>query len=126
MSILNLIAYWVATLVGYIWVGTGLVATGLGLWALVDAAMRPAAHYVAADKKTKTFWVALTAAGLAVCVLTGFGSMFGLLGCVASAVYLTDVRPALQFYAPVKVRGSIRPIRRDGSGYGNDDRGWRR
>ncbi|SPT53031.1 Protein of uncharacterised function (DUF2516) [Actinomyces bovis] len=125
MSILNLIAYWVAVAVGYIWSGVSLAAIGLGLWALIDAAMRPAAHFVAADKRTKTFWVAVTAAGLAVCALTGFSSMFGLFGCVASAVYLTDVRPALKFYAPVKVRGSIRPIRRDGQSR-PDDRGWRR
>lgn len=125
MSILNLIAYWVARTVGYLWLGANLIALGLGLWAVVDAAQRPAEHFIAAGKRTKGFWLAVTAVSVAVVVLTGFGSMFGVIGCVASAVYLTDVRPALQQFAPVKVRGSIRPFNRGGQSR-PDERNWRR
>jgi len=55
-------------------------------------------------------------------------SMVGVLGVVASAVYLVDVRPALQALAPVKVRSSIRipgraSQRRPGRRWGVEERG---
>lgn len=125
MSILYLIAYWLSVTVVYVWFGANLIALGLGLWAVVDAALRPAEHFVAAGRRSKGFWVAVNAVSVAVVVLTGFSSMFGVMGCVAAAVYLTDVRPALKLYAPIKVRGVIRPIRRNGRSR-PDERGGRR
>ena len=97
-------------------------------WALVDSLMRPAEYYAAAGKSTKRFWNVVNAAGTAVVGLLGAASMFGLLGVVASAVYLVDVRPALQALAPVKVRSSIRipgraSQRRPGRG-GRGPRDW--
>ena len=74
-----------------------LVLLGLALWALVDAAVRPAAAFAAAGKLTKPVWLAI----LAVCVgltLSGVG-LFGLLGgaiAVATVLYLVDVRPAVR------------------------------
>ena len=55
-------------------------------------------------------------------------SFIGLLTVVASAVYLVDVRPALQALAPVRVRSSIRipgraSQRRPGRG-GRGPRDW--
>ena len=66
-------------------------------WALLDAATRPAAAFVAAGKQTKTIWLAI----LGVCfALTLLGAgIFGLLGfvvAVATIVYLVDVRPAVR------------------------------
>ena len=91
----------------------------MGVWALIDSLMRPAEHYAAAGKNTKRFWNLVNAVGTVV---------VGLLGVVASAVYLVDVRPALQALAPVKVRSSIRipgraSQRRPGRG-GRGPRDW--
>src|SRR5450759_3971270 len=59
------------------------------MWALVDAAIRPAPAYVAAGKQTKVFWVVVTA----VSVFLGGLSLFGIIAMVAAIVYLVDVRP---------------------------------
>lgn len=73
----------------------------LALWALADAAVRPAAAFPAAGKLTKPAWLAI----LVVCVLlclAGVG-IFGLLGilvAVAVLVYLLDVRPAVRELRP--------------------------
>ncbi len=83
----------------------GVVALGLEVFALVDAARHRPDAYVAAGKRTKQFWTIVT--GLA--ALVGFVFLFsplnllGILAVVAAAVYLADVRPALQ---QVSGRGS--------------------
>jgi hypothetical protein len=61
------------------------------LFALVDAASRPAGAFAYADKKTKQFWLVVLALALA-STFVGFLSIVGL---VAALVYLVDVRPAL-------------------------------
>ncbi|RNL66283.1 DUF2516 family protein [Nocardioides marmoriginsengisoli] len=66
------------------------------VWALVDAIMRPAAAYLAADKQTKTAWMWIL--GLALAAHLVFALPYGLLsliGTVAAFVYLVDVKPAL-------------------------------
>ena len=68
----------------------------MGVWALIDSLMRPAEHYAAAGKNTKRFWNLVNAVGTVVVGLLGAASMFGLLGVVASAVYLVDVRPGMR------------------------------
>lgn len=81
------------------WVGIvlGVAALGVELWALVDAVRRRPDAFVAADKRTKGFWLAV----LLVAALVGFyyalaiGSMLGLLAVVAAGIYLADVKPAL-------------------------------
>ncbi len=75
----------------------------LGLWAFIDALVRPAAGYVAAGKLTKPGWAAIT--GLAVLVIFWMGPMsfLGLPAVIAAVVYLVDVRPA------------VRGLRRDNS-----------
>jgi hypothetical protein len=72
------------------------------LVALVDAARRRADAYVAAGKLTKQRWLLI----LGVATAIGFVSVGGvflsplnflnILGFVAAAVYLVDVKPALQ------------------------------
>ncbi len=82
-----------------------VVAFGLEAYALVDALRHGSQAYPAAGKRTKAFWVAI----LAVAAAIGFISLpFGgaprynvlgflsLIAIVAAAVYLTDVRPAVQ------------------------------
>ena len=66
------------------------------VWAFVDALIRPAAGYVAAEKLTKPAWLLIL--GLTVVTALVWPSVIGLLsivGIVAAFVYLLDVRPAL-------------------------------
>lgn len=105
---------------------TGIV---LGLWALVDSLIRPSNHFTYAYKRTKGLWVAINAAGLLATVFLGATSFLGLIGMVANAVYLADVRPALEVYRPARVRSSLRSTRtgnpRRGGGLGRGSRGGR-
>jgi hypothetical protein len=81
------------------WVGLalGAIALGIQVWALVDALLTRSDAFVAADKRTKLFWLAITGVASAIGmyhVFQPFG-MFNLIAIVAAAVYLTDVRPAV-------------------------------
>ncbi|MBK6886604.1 MAG: DUF2516 family protein [Tetrasphaera sp.] len=75
----------------------GVGALGLEGFALVDALRRRPDAFVAAGKKTKQFWTVLlgACAGIGIVVLFMPLTLFGLIAVVAAAVYLTDVRPAL-------------------------------
>ena len=68
----------------------------MGLWALVDAAIRPTAAYPAAGRQTKVTWLAILGGGLLAQwifpALFGPIAMLGLAGIVAAIVYLVDVR----------------------------------
>ncbi|WP_147681021.1 DUF2516 family protein [Actinomyces ruminicola] len=124
MDILVLLAYYLAQAVFWIWRLAQLTAVVLGAWALIDTLTHDAAHFVAAGKRTKGFWVGVNAAGIVVVLLMGASSMVGLLGVVANAVYLADVRPALRYYAPVRVRSSIRFPGSGGAQGGRGPRDW--
>jgi len=81
------------------WVGLALGAAALAIqvWAFVDALLTRADAFVAADKRTKGFWLAITGVASAVGLvhLTQPFGLFNLIAIVAAAVYLTDVRPAV-------------------------------
>ena len=65
-------------------------------WALVDALIRPANAFPAADKLTKAAWLWIL--GLSLVSHLVFPSPIGLLsiaGDIAAFVYLLDVRPAV-------------------------------
>ena len=104
MSVLYAVSFFLSEAVRWSWIAAQFISFVMGVWALIDSLMRPAEHYAAAGKNTKRFWNVVNAVGTAVVGLLGAASMFGLLGVVASAVYLVDVRPALQALAPVRVR----------------------
>lgn len=77
------------------------------VWAFVDALRHRPEQYVAAGKRTKGFWLALTGAAAVVGFLTlpplsGINALglIGLAAVVVSAIYLTDVRPAVRREAP--------------------------
>ena len=76
----------------------GVVALGCEVFAFVDALRHAEKAYVAAGKRTRTFWLVLLGAALAIGFVTLFNplSIFGLLAFVGAAVYLADVRPALR------------------------------
>ena len=123
MSVLYLVARYTHYAVSIAWRLVQVAGLLVGAWALIDTLTQRPEHFVAAGKRTKGFWLGVNAAGLAVVALMGSASMLGLLGFVANAVYLTDVRPALNLYKPVRVRSQIRrPDGRDGQGR----QGWRR
>ncbi len=67
------------------------------IFALADAAYRKDAFFVAADKQNKAFWLILLAIFLVLQVLIRSPlQMLNLIGTVAAAVYLVDVRPTLR------------------------------
>ena len=76
----------------------GVVALGCEVFAFVDALRHPEKAYVAAGKRTRTFWLVLLGVALAIGFVTLFNplSLFGLVAFVGAAVYLADVRPALR------------------------------
>ncbi len=95
----------------------------LSVYALVDAARRPARAYASAGKRTKQFWVWVLVAATAVAFVAlpwpvgfGFLSFLALGSAVAAGVYLADVRPAIRPYSG----GSGRGGRPGGGPYG----GW--
>jgi hypothetical protein len=74
----------------------------LVVWALIDAATRPAEAFVAAGKQTKQIWL-LILGGCLLVTLLGFGGvlqLFGFVVAVAAIVYLVDVRPAVRGMRP--------------------------
>lgn len=108
----------------FILVALGLLALGIQMWALADCLRTAPSYFERVDKKTKTFWTALTGAAVffgfiyaVVPLMTltvpslGFGMILSLAGAAAAGVYLADVRPAL-----VEVRGR-------GKGRGGQSRG---
>ena len=77
----------------------GILAAVLALLALIDAVRHPAANYQRENKRSKPFWMGMTAAATLVCVLSvlsgGGGGMFQLIGACIACVYLADVKPAV-------------------------------
>lgn len=75
----------------------GIAALGLEVYAFVDALRRRPDAFVAADKSTKNFWLFVVTVAMLVGFITVFSvlNLFGLLAVVGAAVYLADVKPAL-------------------------------
>jgi len=65
-------------------------------YAFIDCARRPAAAFPAVSRQSKMLWLVLTGvSALAGLVVGDPLSIFGILGLVASLVYLFDVRPRI-------------------------------
>lgn len=72
---------------------------GIEVWALVSAVRFQPDAYTAADKRTKGFWILLTAGAVALgafSLLGVLGSVFAIIGIVLAGVFLADVLPALR------------------------------
>ncbi|RJK98347.1 DUF2516 family protein [Vallicoccus soli] len=70
---------------------------GVKVFALVDALRHRSELYPAAGKRTKGLWLAILGVTLAVQVAILYPLNFlNIIGLVAAAVYLVDVRPALR------------------------------
>lgn len=76
---------------GTVWNVVWLVLLVVGVWALIDAAIRPTGAYLTLGHK-KAYWVAGLAAGIVLSKVP----LVGLLGTVASIVYLVEYRPKLR------------------------------
>ena len=72
----------------------GLAALACEVFSLVDALRHRPDAFVAAGKRTKNFWMILLLVAVVLGVVTLFNvlNMFGLIGFIAAAVYLADVR----------------------------------
>lgn len=99
-----------------------LVIFALCGWALVDCLARPTRAFPAAGKRTKTFWLAITAGATVVAFLSlplgvvPFPSFLAFVAVVGGIVYLVDVRPAVAPYS--RRRGGGR------GGPGSSRGGW--
>lgn len=102
----------IAAAQSFVYLAVGLVAFGLSLWSLVDAASRPKSAFTSAGKRTKNFWLALTAVATALTFVAlpplGAGglSFFTLGSAIIAGIYLADVRPAVQPYSRRRRPGS--------------------
>lgn len=76
-----------------------LVVAVMSVWALVSALSATNYAYESAFKRTKNFWVAVTAGCTVVSLLmlfTNFNSLFlQLIVATAAGVFMADVRPAV-------------------------------
>jgi hypothetical protein len=73
-----------------------LACLAVGVWALVDCAIRATAAFPAAGKLTKPAWLAITAVAAVAQYWFAALSILGIAAIVASIVYLVDVRPAVR------------------------------
>ena len=71
-----------------------LVTLVIKVWALIDAAIRPARAFVSEEKQTKGLWIGI----LVVAILATYVGFLSILGLIAALVYLLDVRPAVKAY----------------------------
>lgn len=75
-----------------------IAAIAVKLWALIDAAIRPAPAYEAAGKQTKPLWLVLLVLAVALDLLWGQGfiGLFAVAGLIVAIIYLVDVRPKVR------------------------------
>jgi magnesium-transporting ATPase (P-type) len=87
---------------------TGFVCAVVAVWALIDCLIRKSPAFEANFKRSKGFWLGITAAAAFVTLLGlllpqgsgfifGFGGygLFNIAAVTAAGVYLADVRPAV-------------------------------
>ncbi|OIV37830.1 hypothetical protein BIV57_09460 [Mangrovactinospora gilvigrisea] len=89
----------------------GLALTLYKLVMLVDAAIRPAGAFRAADKKQKGFWIILLGLAVVLDLVPGLGgliSIFGVAGLIVAIIYQVDVRPAVKQIGKGGGRGTSR------------------
>lgn len=79
-----------------LWVLT-VASLGLKVYAFVDALRVPAPSYASAGKLTKNLWLIFLGVAVAVnIVMLNPINFINIIGVVAAAVYLLDVRPAVR------------------------------
>jgi hypothetical protein len=68
---------------------------GTCVFALIDAAQRPAAAFPLNNKLTKPIWCGILAVAALISFAFGLLSLIGPVALVAAIVYLVDVKPAV-------------------------------
>ena len=86
----------VANYTGIVTVLVGLLELIVLAFALIDAALRPASAYLAADKQKKPFWLIILGLGLLVVLYFPPLGFLSIIALVAGFVYIVDARPALR------------------------------
>jgi hypothetical protein len=71
------------------------------IWAFIDAIRRPTGAFPAAGKQTKQLWLIITGVAMVVGLFSaafnlGVVSILPIAAFIASAIYLTDVRPKVR------------------------------
>jgi hypothetical protein len=89
--------------VGTVFWIVAIAAFVVEVWAFIDAVVRPTGAYTAAGKLTKQLWLIILGVALlfGLAGAVGFVSiiqMLPVIGFIAAAVYLADVRPAVRQY----------------------------
>jgi len=81
----------------YVLLAAWIAAIPVGAGAFIDAARSRPDTFSAAEKLTKSAWLAITGGGLAVLLIFTDGplSLIWVVGLIAALVYLVDVRPSL-------------------------------
>ncbi len=87
---------WVFAITGYINLIVTLFALIIEGVAFVHCLTQRADAFQAVGTLTKGLWLGLTGGAVVLTLLFSWTSLFGVIGVVAAAVYLLDVRPALR------------------------------
>lgn len=84
----------------YLVFALAIAALAMEVWAFVDAIPHRPDAFVAADKRTKQFWLIITGLSCAIGAISvaapGAFIFLQLLGILGAGIYLADVRPALR------------------------------
>lgn len=103
----------VGTVQSFLFFALSVVVLALAAFALLDSLRRPAGAFTYAEKRTKGFWVGISALAtlLAFLALPSSGGapgglLFSMLGAIAAGIYLADVRPAVRHYRDNRGGGS--------------------
>lgn len=106
----------IATIQTYLFLLLALVVFAVEVFALVHAALQPAAAFISAGKRTKPFWL-LVLGGVALLGFLAlppplgvgfFGGFLSIILILPAAIYLADVRPAVRGYRGGQGRGGPR------------------
>lgn len=73
-----------------------IASVALGIFDVIDAAVRRSDAFVAAGKATKPLWLVITGVSTVALFYFGIVSLLGIPAVVALLVYLVDVRPAVR------------------------------
>lgn len=88
----------IGTAQGTIALVLSLAIFAMQVFAFADAVRHKPESYVAAGKRTKTIWLAITGGAMLLGFLT-LGNplnLIALIGVIGAGIYLADVRPALK------------------------------
>ena len=81
--------------VNLIWEIAGYATLVLKGWAFFDLFRRPAEAFPFLNRQTKNTWLAITGASVFAHLAWGAFHILGIVGLIACAVYLADIRPKI-------------------------------